>query len=229
MLKFLNRSRSNIAQIIICVLLLPLFCAVLKQVDSDVATDFVAELVKSVPILELWFDLLLQFDGLNGLEELILKLEESAGAYLYISIWQVYIVALIFEILSIFADKIGWRGLKILPAVVSVFFAVVMQRLTDENILALVVELIALFLLYIVIVFFVSKTEAIKTIIISFIRMYFDTYVALFSTMYLATLGLICDGRISKTSELIVCLSLSFGGLLISAGLSYLVSPRKNK
>lgn len=229
MLKFLNKSRSNIAQIIICVLIAPFLCNLLKHLDSDVVTDLANKLVANVPIMELWFDLLLQFDGLNGLEKLILDLEASSEFYLYISVWQVYIIALIFEILSTLADNAGWKGLKILPGVCAVFLAVFLEKVTDGDFLVSVLELIFLFLLYIIVVFLFSKTKAIKTIVTLFIKLFFDTYVALFSTMYLASLGLIYMGRISKMSEMVAVLGLSFSGLLISAGLSYLVSPRKNK
>lgn len=228
MFRLSRKTQSNIAQVIICVLLFPFLCIVLNIVFPDKSvTQVFLELIKSLPIMEIWFDLLTDF---KDFEQLIYDLEAMEGEYefyIFYSLYQVYAIAVLIGIINSLSSKLGWKGLRIIPTIVAVLFACILQKVTGEDITILLFEGITLMVIYIVVLFFVSKTAVIKTVIMFAIELYFSFYIAIFSTMYIAVLGLICLERISGLANIVISVVSTFLGLLISSGLSYLVSPRK--
>ena len=228
MLRVSKKTRSNIAQIIICVIVFPYIDSILKILFPDRSLiDLFLELIKSIPIMEIWFELLVDF---KGFEELIYELgilEEKYGYVVIYSLYQVYAIAVLIGIVNSIADKLGWKGLRIIPTILAVLLASFLEKFTGTDLVGLLLEDISLLVIYIVILFFASKRAFIKTLFKFIVDLFLSFYIAIFSTMYIAILGLIWIGRIKGTVDIFMSIGVTFSALLVSCLLSYLVSSKK--
>ena len=221
------KNRSNLAQIVIIVFLLP-FAAILLNVLSGGSAGSFSQLVRSaidkIPLCEVWFDILTRAAGFTQ-EEFI----SSVPTVLMRSIPETVILGLSVYTCNRFHVLMKGIGLPILSTFLGVFAATLVTTVTGK-IPNLAAELgVNVIIIVGMIIAFRSVFSRRKMSFISvegFLGFIADAALGCIASAYICMFTIVTEGRYQSVGKALGSFLIITGVFILAAVLRYIISPR---
>lgn len=218
---------SNVAQILLLVILLPFLCILLKAFFPQDAIQFIWNLLDEIPFLGKLFDEVqnvLTASRNPGMLSYLEGVLEIVGAFAMESLvlgMCVYLMKTIGTMLSI-------RGIPILQTILGIFLGCFILRYLDTQEIQPYYFACILIILNVLLTCFATIDLLWKKLVAIFIGLGFESIVVGFGSAYLSVLVLIFSGRITDPAAAVNAVLLTVVPLILTLIIDYLLfSPGK--